>query len=210
VVGFIGFNPIITMTTQQIIKLARRKLLEVTTDVLPDDVILDYANSAYVDVWKRVFPNSGIKTTTLTLVNGQVALPATVGTLYDDGIDDAGNKFIEVPIADFNRGEHSWAMTIEEGVLKVTPSTTPTITVRYWEKPPALTNSVNPSIDEFFHEPIIYGIIWRAHEDLQDEELTTYYKQRFTQELTERISAQSNYEENNQRGTVMFNHTRLI
>lgn len=198
------------MTTQQIIKLARRKLLEVTTDVLPDDVILEYTNRAYMDVWKRAFSNSDIKKTTLSLTSGVVTLPSTIGTLYDDGYDADDNKYIEVPIADFNRDEYERMMTIEDGVLRVKPDTTPSITVRYWAKPETLTNAINPSIDEFLHEPIIYGILWRAHEDLQDEELVTYYKQRFSQELSERLSAQSNYEENNQRGTVMFNSVNLI
>lgn len=198
------------MTTQQIIKLARRKLLEVTTDVLPADVLLEYLNQAYMDVWKRTFSNSDIKKTTLSLTSGTVTLPDTIGTLYDDGYDASDNKYIEVPIADFNRDEYERMMTIEDGVLRVKPDTTASITVRYWPKPETLTNSVNPSIDPFLHEPIVYGIMWRAHEDLQDEELTTYYKQRFSQELTDRISAQSNYEENNQRGTVMFNSVNLI
>lgn len=198
------------MTTQQIIKLARRKLLEVTTDVLPDDVLLEYLNQAYMDVWKRTFSNSDIKKTTLSLTSGTVTLPATIGTLYDDGYDASDNKYIEVPIADFNRDEYERMMTIEDGVLHVKPDTIASITVRYWPKPETLTNSVNPSIDEFLHEPIIYGVLWRAHEDLQDEELTTYYKQRFMQELTERLATQSNYEENNQRGTVMFNSVNLI
>lgn len=198
------------MTTQQILKLARRKILEVTTDVMPDDILLLYANASYVDVCKRVFSNSDIKKITLTLTNGEVSLPPNIGTLYDDGIDSDGNTFIEQSIADFNRGEVLRAMTIENGILRVSPPTTPSITVRYWEKPETLSNSVNPSIDNFFHESIVYGILWRAHEDLQDEELATYYKQRFAQDLKEKISTQSNYEENNQRGGAMFNHVSLI
>jgi hypothetical protein len=198
------------MTTQEIIKLSRRKLLEVTTDVLPDDVLLTYANQSYMDVWKRIFPNSDIETTTLTLTGGEVTLPATFGTMYGDAVDESGQFYTEYNIADFGRKDFDRGVTIEGGKLKAYPTTTAQLTVKYWPKPATLTNAVNPTIDDFFHEPIIYGILWRAHEDLQDEELVTYYKQRFLQDLTERMSVQSNYEEDNQRGGVMFNYQSLI
>ena len=53
--------------------------------------------------------------------------------------------------------------------------------------------------------------LYRNHSlNLQDEELATFYKQKFNNELNERIANQSNYEETNQRGAVMFNYQKLI
>jgi len=198
------------MTTLEILKLAKRKLLEVTTDVLPDDVMLIFTNQSYMDVYKRVFPMSDVSTLSLTLTGGSVSLPATFGTLYGDATDADGNFYVEVPIEDFYREQTERMVTIEGGTLKVYPTTTTGLTVRYWQKPEALTSVVDPSIDEFFHEVIVYGILWRAHEDLQDEELSTFYKQKFEQMITEKANVQSNYEENNQRGAVMFNYQSLI
>jgi len=198
------------MKTLEILKLAKRKLLEVTTDVIPDDILLIFANQAYMDVYKRVFPMSDIATTTLTMTSGSVTLPSTFGTLYGDATDADGNYYVEVPIEDFYREQTERMVTIEGGALKVYPDTVSALTVRYWPKPETLTNIVDPSIGEFFHEPIVYGIIWRAYEDLQDDELSTLYKQKFEQMITEKAGIQSNYEENNQRGAVMFNYQSLI
>jgi hypothetical protein len=198
------------MTTQEIIRLARRKLLETTTDVLPDDVLLIYVNQAYADVKKRTFSNSDIKSATVALSNGTGTLPVTFGTMYGDAVDTSGNFFPEQNIADFERAELERAVKVEGGNLVARPASTASLTVRYWERPETLTNSVNPSNDPFFHEPIVYGALWRAHEDLQDEELATYYKQRFLTEIQERTGVQSNYEEDNQRGGVMFNYQSLI
>jgi hypothetical protein len=198
------------MTTQQIIRLARRKLLETTTDVLPDDVLLIYANESYKDVYKRSFSNNDITSATVAMVNGVGSLPANFGTMYGDAQDTTGQFYAEQTIADFDREELERAVTIEAGQLKVRPSTLPSLTIRFWPKPSELTNSVNPTIDEYLHESIIYGILWRAHEDMQDEELVTYYKGRFNQDLTERLNVLSNYQEDNQRGGTMFNYQSLV
>jgi len=198
------------MTTQEIIRLSRRKLLETTTDVLPDDVLLIYANESYKDVYKRSFSNSDITSVTLSLTNGVATLPATFGTMYGDAQDNTGLFYPEQTIEDFDREELERAVTIEAGQIKVRPNTVAQVTVRFWPKPQPLANNSNPTIDEYLHEPIIYGILWRAYEDLQDEELTTYYKGRFTQDLNERLSVLSNYQENNQRGGTMFNYQSLI
>jgi hypothetical protein len=198
------------MTTQEIIRLSRRKLLETTTDVLPDDVLLTYANESYKDVYKRSFSNSDITSATIALTNGTASLPANFGTMYGDAQDSTGLFYTEQTIEDFDREELERAVTIEAGQIKVRPNTVSQVTVRFWPKPATLTNSVNPTIDEYLHEPIIYGILWRAYEDMQDEELVTYYKGRFLQDLKDRLSVLSNYQENNQRGGTMFNHQSLI
>lgn len=198
------------MTTLEILKLAKRKLLEVTTDVIPDDVLLIFANQSYQDVYKRAFPMSDVTSTTLTMTAGASTLPSNFGTMYGDAVDSSDNFYPEVPIEDFHREQLERMVTVEAGELKVYPDDVTSLTVRFWPKPDTLTNAVNPTIDEYLHEPIVYGILWRAHEDLQDEELSTFYKQKFNNELNEKLAVQSAYEETNQRGAVMFNYQRLI
>jgi len=198
------------MTTNSIIAIARRKLLEVTTDVLPVDIMLIFANQAYQDVYKRTFAMGDVTTATVAMTAGVGTLPTTFGTLYGDATDSSGNFYPEVPIEDFHREQLGNMVTVEGGELKVFPTDVASLTIHMWPKPPALTTTQDPTIDEFFHELIIYGILWRAHEDLQDEELATFYRQKFNNELAEKTSAQSVYEETNQRGAVMFNYQRLV
>lgn len=125
--------------------------------------------------------------------------------------DQNGREFTEVSIADFHDDSiDGYFYTIEAGSLLVSEDDVTTLTVRFYAKPEALSDSVNPTIDEYFHEVIVYGVVWRMHEDLQDEELSTYYQNKFTDELKRRMSNQSNYEESNQRGGQMFTDQRLI
>jgi hypothetical protein len=153
---------------------------------------------------------SDVTSDTLTLTAGAVTLPNTFGTMYGDATDSSGNFYPEVPIEDFHREQLERMVTIEAGKLKCYPTDITSLDVRYWPKPASLTSVQNPTIDEYFHEVIVYGLLWRAHEDLQDEELATFYKQKFNNELAEKVAAQSNYEETNQRGAVMFNEQTLI
>ena len=198
------------MTTNEIIKLARRKLLEVTTDVIPSDIMLIFANEAYKDVYKSVFPMADVTTATVAMTAGVGTLPTTFGTMYGDAVDSSGNFYPEVPIEDFHREQIERMVTVEGGELKVYPTDVASLTIHMWPKPVALTTTQDPTIDDFFHELIVYGILWRAHEDLQDEELATFYRQKFNNELQAKQATQSVYEETNQRGAVMFNYQRLV
>ena len=198
------------MTTNQILSLAKGILLETTTDIISSANLLIFANEAYKDVYKRIFPMSDVTTATVAMTAGAGSLPATFGTMYGDAVDTDGNFYPEVPIEDFHREQIERMVTVEGGQLKVYPTDITSLTIHMWEKPPELTTSQNPTIDDYFHEPIVYGIVARGHSFLQDEELATFYKQKFNNELNERIANQSNYEETNQRGAVMFNYQKLI
>ena len=198
------------MTTNQILSLAKSILLETTTDIISSENLLLFANEAYKDVYKRIFPMGDVTTATVTMTAGVGSLPATFGTMYGDAVDSSGNFYPEVPIEDFHREQIERMVTVEGGQLKVYPTDVASLTIHMWEKPSELTTSQNPTIDDYFHEPIIYGIVARGHSLLQDEELATFYKQKFNTELDERIAHQSNYEETNQRGAVMFNYQKLI
>lgn len=198
------------LTTNQIISLSRAKLLEQTDEIVTDTTLLIYANLTQQDIYKRVFPNSQILSATVTLTNGVGSLPASFGTLYGSGQDSARNIFEEVSIEDFDNKTLNQSMTVEGGQLKVYPTSTASIDIKYYPTFADISSSVNPSIDSYFQEPIVYGILARAFEDLQDEELSTFYTNKYEKMLKDRISIQSSYEENNQRGGQMFSEQNLI
>jgi len=200
------------MTTTQITQLVRLKLLESGTDIISDATILIYANLAHKDVIKKAFPNSSITTSTVTFTAGVGTLPATFGTLYTDAIDSNDNIFPEVSIADFVRKEAGGenCVTIESATIKASPTTTASLVIKYYPTYSTLTASVNPTIDEYLHEPIIYGTLARAYEDLQDPELSQFYSNKFDSMLDKKLSVLSNYEENAERGGQMFNGINIL
>lgn len=193
------------MTTQEIANSVRRKALETSSDILTDAVLIEYINLAYLDVYKRIYPNSDIASSTITCVAGVCTLPATFGTLYGEPVDTSSNRYQEVSIASFVQNEVDRAVTVEGGTLKVSPTSITSLDIKYYPKPVSLALvSSDPTIDDFFHEPIVFGALARVHEDLQDENMAQYYRERFNIDLRERIETQSLYEETNQRGNTMF------
>ena len=198
------------MTTSEIISSIRRKILEADSSIISDATLLGYINLAYQDVYKRIYPNSDVTSATIVCTAGVCTLPTDFGTLYTEAYDASNNGFNEVSIADFKRLEFDRAVTVENGTLKVYPTTTASLNIKYYPKPPVLTNAVDPNIDDFFHEAIVYGATYRCHEDLQDETLAQFYQNRFKQEMQDRLEAQSVYEETNQRGGSFFTEQRLV
>lgn len=199
------------MTTNQIIATARRKVLETTDAIVSDETALLYANESYIEVYKKVVTANKIVTQTVTCTAGVCTLPATYGRMYTNAKDQNGREFVEVSIADFlNDDLDGYVYTIDNGTIKVSQDDVATLTVRFYAKPETLSDTVNPTVDEYFHEVIMYGVVWRMHEDLQDEELSTFYRNKFNDELNNRMAVQSTYEESNQRGGQMFTDQRLI
>jgi len=198
------------MTTNTIISISRKKILEETNDLVSDETLLIYANLAYKSVIKKSFVNGEIQTATITFTGGVGTLPVDFGTLYTDAYDVSKNIYPEVSISDFIRQDGQQAITIEGGALKVSPTSVTSLIIKYYPVYAELTTVVNPTIDEYLHESIVYGIIYRAYEDLQDPELSVYYKTKFDEMLAEKLADISNYEEDAQRGNVMFNGINVI
>lgn len=198
------------MTLSQILQLARAKLLETTPDIISDETILIYANQANIDLKKRVFTNDKILSATVSFTNGVGTLPATFGTLYGSAQDSSNNVFEEVSIEDFDNKTLDRMITVEGGQFKIYPTDTASVNVKYYPTFETLTSGSTPSINEYFHECLVYGILERAFEDLQDAELSAYYKSKYESEVNRRMAAQSNFEEGNQRGGQMFSYQRLI
>lgn len=198
------------LTTNQITTLARAKLLETGTEILSDETLLIYANLAQQDIFKRAFPNSQILSATVNFTAGVGTLPSYFGTLYGDALQGTNNFFPELSIEDFKKQTLSQAVTIEGGTMKVYPTTTSSLTIKYYPTFPTMTAGVDPTIDSYFHECIVYGILHRAFEDLRDETLSQFYRTKYENELNQKIAVQSNYEEGNQRSSQMFSEQNLI
>ncbi len=198
------------MTTSEILTLVRAKLLETGSEILPDATLLIYLNLDYEDMYRRLYTNNSILEGTATFTTGSYTLASTVGTLYGPAFNDAGERFEEVSIQDFDAKTLDRMVTVENGALKVYPVDTASLTFKYYPKPVTLSVAQNPTIDSYFHEPLVYGTVARAHEDLQDEELSTYYMNKRETMFKERQEHQSVYEETNQRGAQMFNQQDLI
>jgi hypothetical protein len=199
------------MTTNEITAAARRKVLETTDEIVSNETVLLYANQSYIEVYKRVFTSNEIKSATVACTNGVCTLPANYGRMYTKATDEEGKEYEEVSIADFHQFDDLRPVyTIQNDQILVKNEDAASLVVRYYEQPERLAVNVDPSIDEYFHEVIVYGTVWRIHEDLQDEELATYYQEKFESELSRRIGNQSQYEESNQRGGEMFVPQSLI
>lgn len=198
------------MTTNEITQTARRKVLETTDEIVSNEAVLLYANQAYIEVYKKVFTSNKVITASVACTNGVCVLPTRYGRSYAKAIDVNGNEYEEFSIADYHQQTNNLGYTVDTGVILVSDTNLTSLTVRYYEQPETLTALVDPSIDPYFHESIVYGTIWRLHEDLQDEELSTYYKGIFEEDLKARIASQSTYEEANQRGGEMFGYQQLI
>ena len=200
------------MTSNQIIALARKKMLETTDDILDDPTVSLYLNETDMDLRIRLFPNNAIKTATVSFTNGVGTLPADFGTLYGDPVSPNSNTniFPETSINDFDRGVGSQMVTIEGGVIKVKPETTGSLTIKYYPTYETLSTVVNPTLPAYFHELYIYGILYRSFEDLQDESLSKYYADKYEAELMKKSANYSNYEEGSFRGGVMFNGIDII
>jgi hypothetical protein len=198
------------MTTSEILTLARLKLLEAGADLITDSTLLIYANLSHKDIIKRAFPNNSIKSATITFTYGASVLPADFGTLYTDPVDVNDNFYPEVAIANFIRLNDEYGVTIEAAEIKVSPATTTSVDIKYYPTYATLTASVNPTIDEYLHEPIVYGTLARSFEDLQDPEMSQFYANKYETMLKSRLDNLSNYEEDAQKGNTMFNGISII
>lgn len=200
------------MTITQILSLVRVKILEATTEIVSDETLLIYANLTQQDIGKRAFPNAKIKSATINFSSGVGTLPTDFGTMYGDAFKSLGDYFPELSIDDFQKQTLNQAVTIEDNTIKVFPTTTASLTIKYYPVYTDMSISpiVNPTVDSYFHEPIVYGILSRAFEDLQDETLSQFYNSKYETMLNQRISIQSNFEEGNQRGGQMFSEQDLL
>lgn len=198
------------MTITQILNIVRNKILESTEEIISNDTLLLYANLTQDDIERRLFLNNKIKSTTVNFTNGVGSLPTDFGTMYGDAFQSVDNYFPELSIDDFEKQTLDQAITIEGGQIKVYPTDTASLTIKYYPTYADITLNSTPAIDSYFHEGLVYGILYRTYEDLQDETLSQFYTNKYENLVNQRISIMSSYEETNQRGSQLFNEQNLI
>lgn len=201
-----------SLTTNQITSAIRRKILEETEDLVSDDTILLNANLAYDDLKYRTFTPDQVQSSTVSFSNGVGTLPADFGTLYGPGFKSSTDRtpFNEKSISDFDRDTDSPAVSVIGGSLYVRPNTTSSLIIRYYPSYDALSISQNPELHAYLHELIIYGAMWRIYEDLQDPQLSEYYRTKYEEEFKKKNDSLSNYQEDNQGGNEFFTYQKLI
>jgi len=200
-----------SLTTAQITSAVRRKILEETEDLVSNSTITLNINLAYDDLKIKTFTNDQIKTATISFTAGVGILPAQFGTLYTDAYrsNTDTTPFPEKSIAEFVETPSENGVTIQEGAIKVSPDSVSSLIIRYFPSYEPLSEMQNPEINGYLHELIIYGAMYRTLEDMQNEGLAEYYKERYREMLNEKIGALSNYQESNLEGK-MFNGINLI
>ena len=200
------------LTTNQIIAATRRKILEETTDLVSDSTVLMNVNLAYDDLKIKSFTPDQINQATITLTSGLGTLPADFGTGYGPGYKDLTDRtpYNEKSIADLDRNPLLEGYAIIEGEIQVMPTTTTQLVVRYYPKYDALATDQDPQINEYLHELIIYGAIWRIYEDLQNEAMSQYFLEKYTELLKEKKGALSNYQRDNFDGGTILNGIKLF
>jgi hypothetical protein len=192
------------------LNLSRAKLLETTPEIISDESMIIYMNLVNMDLNKRIFTNDKILSTTISFTGGVGTLPLTFGTLYGSAQDSGGSVFEEVSIEDFDNKILSNMITIEGGVIKCFPTTTTSLAIKFYPIFDTLTPGSTPAINEYFHECLIYGLLERCYEELQDQELSSFYHSKYESMISQKASSQSNYEEANARGGSMFTWTKII
>jgi hypothetical protein len=202
-----------SLTTQQIASAIRSKLLEQTSDLVTDDSLFVNINLAYDDLKIGSFTNDQIKSATIALSSGVGTLPTDFGTLYGPAYISLTDKtpLNEKSIADFDRAENGeYGITIEQGTLRVNPSTLASVLIKYYPTYAALTPTQNPEVNGYLHELIIYGALYRIHEDLQDASMRAYYEGVYNQLFAKKTGALQNYQEDNNDGGQLLNGIRII
>lgn len=199
------------LSTNSILAATRRKLLEEGTDLVSDETLLMNVNLAYDELKIKTFTNDQIEKATISFVDGVGTLPANFGTAYGPGYKTATDRtpFNEKNIADFDRDLYDEAFTIEGGQIKVHPATTTQLIIKFWPKYDPLTATQDPELNEYLHEIIIYGAMWRILEDLQNEARSEYYREKTKELIKEKSNDLSNYQEENLEG-VMLNGIRIL
>lgn len=200
------------LTTNEITSAVRRKILEETTDLVSDTTVLLNVNLAYDDLKIKTFTPDQINQATITLTSGVGTLPADFGTPYGPGYKDTTDrtKYNQKSISDLDANPNEEGFAIIEGEIHVTPSTTNQIVIRYYPSYTALSSAQDPEINSYLHELIIYGAMWRILEDMQNEALSEFYRQKYNELFKEKNDSLSNYNEDNIDGNQMFNQINII
>lgn len=204
-----------TLTTAEVLQLSRDKLLELAETVLPTTKLLKYANLCQDDIAKDVLTDDITIPTTLSFSGGAATLPSNWEShrlSKDSQVPGQGNEFKYVNLEDYRAGKYERMITKYNGQILVFPVDTSVLYTDYYKKLPdmAIDPVQNPSVDVSLQELIIYGIMFRALEDLQDFELAKEYRGKFEQELKLKSRKISLSEEGPEKSGEMFNYVQIV
>lgn len=202
-----------TLTPLQIILLARKKLLEDSTAIFDDESLLQYANLSKDEIAKRLFSNDLLVAGSIAFASGVAAVPDDFESHYmskDSQQPGEGNTYNFVDLEDFRNKAHDRMLCRIGSSLYVYPSTVSLLYTDYYKKLDDMTSGGTCPLDSSLQELLVYGILYRAFEDLQDFDLSKYYRDKFELEFGVKGQTISFSEEQPQEGGSMFNGIKII
>lgn len=202
-----------SLTTAQILAIARTKILERTDAVVSDETLLRYGNLAKDEMALRAPSQRDIKAASLAFAAGIATTPSDFLSFYgckDSQVPGEGNDYRNVSLEDFRARRHDRMVCRLGPSLLAYPSTSVTLYLDYYAKPVDISASQNPTVDDALHECIAYGMVWRAFQDLQDFELSRFFQQEFESRFAAQSSALSQLEEDPQDSGAMFNAIDIL
>lgn len=205
----------ITLTTQQILGLARDKLLEIGDAIVTSEKLLIFANLAQDEIAKDIYTDDMTISTTLSFVGGVATIPTDWEShrlSKDSLIPGQGSVFEWVNLEDFRAGKYTKMIAKINGQLAVYPTSTATLYTDYYKKLPNMSISpvVNSALDPSLVELIVYGILYRAFEDLQEWDIAKEMRGKFETEKQLKARRVSQAEKKPQKSGEMFNPISII
>jgi hypothetical protein len=199
------------LTTKDILKLIRIKILEQTDEVVLGTTIISYLNLTYQDIQIKSQDKSRIATSSISIVLNEGTLPTDFGTQLGKPKNQNGEIVSILGLQDFRRSlKTDLVCTIMNGkVLVKEDSKISSLVIDYYKSYLPLSVSQDPETNAYFDECLIYGAVYRAMEDIQDHELSIYFKNIYDNMLVEKMAMLSAYQEQSQEST-MFNGITII
>lgn len=195
------------MTTQQIITDSRKRLLELGAGVFIDDEIINWANLVLIKLSSEILDQARIVKTTLSFTNGIATLPTNYMSFY------FAKDYDWVTIEDFENDIATNMICRKEGNIYIKPTTVTSLNIYYYKKPTELSLtalSAEPEIPAVAHECLVLGIMIRAFEAMQEQELATLYLNKYTALVNEAKQTISILEERNFKGKPFLSYQKLI
>lgn len=197
------------LKTNQIIKLARSQLLELTTDVLSEDAVMNFLNLTYQDLQMRVLDNSRLLTVTLVTTSGEADLPENFAAFYGKPIDEMKQPVRIMPLQGFIRASDGDRVATKSGnKIKVKGNIT-SLSLVYYTFYDVLEFADTPETHAYLDECLVQGIIYRALKHLQDPELAQVEKNSYDA-MVEEKSALISLMDENATETELFNPINFI
>lgn len=198
-----------TLTTNQIIKQARTKLLELTDEVITSTAILEFLNLTHLEVQIKVLNDDQLEEAALTFSGGLADVPEDFLALYGKPVDQTGHPVRVLKRQDFLRAGNSEKIMTKKGNQFQVKGDVTSATMIYYRAYPALGLGETPQTHALLHGSYVYGIVYRALEDLQDKETAVVYKADFESSLEEKAGLISQLQENAIEAD-MFNFISII